>query len=75
MNNAPGQQQFGASVNELSMGQGDSRYALLVKFAELDAELAKRASALGLAVDLFFPDDFVGFETTFASQKQQPGNG
>ena len=52
-----------------------SPYALLTRMAELDVELAKQASAVGIAADLLFPDDPSAFVTVapyVVAQKPTP---
>jgi hypothetical protein len=50
-------QKYICNVNAGGSNQAGSPYALLTRIAELDVELAKQATAVGLAVKLLFPDD------------------
>jgi len=57
-----------------SAGNDDSvstRYALLTRLAELDLELAKNGTAVGMAVELLFPEETTGFTSVAAAAKQR----
>ena len=57
-----------AKRNSVGNGAVGSHYAMLTRLAELDVELAKNATKAGVAIDLSFPKETVGF----ASVAQQP---
>lgn len=49
------------NANAIGNSQATSPYALLTRMAELDVEFAKQATAVGMAVELLFPDDSMAF--------------
>lgn len=74
ISNTPGQEFF-CNVNSVGNNRNLSPYALLTRMAELDVELAKQASAVGIAADLLFPDDPSAFVTVapyVVAQKPTP---
>ena len=60
-------QRYIFNSNAVGGNQSASPYALLALMAELDAELAKQATAVGVAVELLFSDD-LGVSTIVAPQ-------
>lgn len=49
------------NVNSVNVG---SHYALLLRLAALDVELADHAVQTGVAIDLTFPKDVTGFASS-----------
>jgi hypothetical protein len=60
MSNVPGQGYL-ANVNAAGANRASSQYALLIRMAELDVELARSATAVGVAVKLLSTEDIAAF--------------
>jgi hypothetical protein len=58
--------------NSVGNGAVGSHYAMLTRLAELDVELAKNATSAGIAVDLSFPKETVGFVSVTQPKQDRP---
>jgi hypothetical protein len=63
-NNTQGRDQNSTCMNDPI----SSRYLLLARLAELDLELAKSATAAGMAADLLFPAETPGFTSVVSAK-------